>query len=302
MGLLVLSSAPLFAQSGSSSGGTATGGASQADQDVDAARRAAAGGGSPSSGASGVGTGGSAGSSGTGAGGTGATGGDAGIGARPDNPAGDAVDRSRQRNLPGSRPGDAPSQRPGGSVVTQPDPGATDVAPDETGAGTSAGSRPGASLDGMPSGGASTTNDAITPDGGTDAGAAQRDVRTTVRMIGETSFAYRDRAMAMVEGELSAGGSLGSSILRGVESLSGTARTRVDDNMTRVNEARTELAKAISRARSANESRWNASRSEVAERYEAYAKALADAREAAVEAGVQLPEAPAATPTTPAPR
>lgn len=288
MGLLVISSVPLFAQSGDSTssggnassgaGGTATSGTSQADQDLDAARRAS-GGDSSTSGNSGA---------------------DAGIGARPNDATGDAVDRSRQRNLPGARPGDAPSQRSGGSEVTQPGPAVTD--PDQTGAGASAGSRPGAGLGGMPSDGASTTNGAITTNGGTDPNTIQRDSRTTARMIGETSFAYRDRAMQMVEGELSGGTALGSSILQGTESLSGTARTRVNDSMTRANEARTELAKAISRARSANESRWNESRSEVAERYEAYSKALEDARAAAVEAGIQLPGGIATTPPVSAPQ
>jgi hypothetical protein len=293
MGLLVISSASLFAQTGGSTSsgqsggstssgasGTATSGTSQADQDLDAARRAA-GTNSSTSGNSGAGTG--------------AAGTDAGIGARRNDATGDAVDRSRQRNLPGARPGDAPSQRPGGSAVTEPTPSVTDVSPDQAGVGTSVGSRPGASLGGQPSSGASTTNGAITTNGGTDSGAVQRDSQTTARMIGETSFAYRDRAMQMVEGELSTGSALGSSILQGTESLSGTARTRVNDSMTRANEARTELAKAISRARSANESRWNDSRSEVAERYEAYSKALEDARAAAVEAGIQLPDASATT-------
>jgi hypothetical protein len=90
-------------------------------------------------------------------------------------------------------------------------------------------------------------------------------------------------------GELSTGGALGSSILQGTEKLSGASRTRVNESMTRANEARTELSKAISRARSANESRWDTSRSEVVERYETYAKALEDARVTAVEAGIRLP-------------
>ena len=274
MGLLVFSSAPLFAQSGGGSGGAtsdgSSGGASssatgssQGDRDVDAARRATSD----------------------------AT-------SSPGNSAVDGVDRGRQRNMPGARPGDAPAQRPGAGAVAQPDAGGTDA--DGSGSGASTGSRPGVGLGGLPSDGASTTSaDTTTTDA--NGAAPQRDSRTTVRMIGETSFAYRDRAMQMVEGELASGGALGSSILRGTGGLSGPARIRLNESMTDANEARTELAKAISRARSSNESRWNASRSEVAERYEAYAKALENARAAAVEAGIQLPDQ-AVAPTSTAPQ
>lgn len=150
----------------------------------------------------------------------------------------------------------------------------------------------------MPSNGASaSTTSGSVPDTTTTA----RDTRTTARMIGETSFAYRDRAMQMVERELSSGGSLSSSILRGSEALSGAARTRVNDSVTRANEARTELAKAISRARAANENRWESTRSDVVKRYEAYMKALDEARAAATAGGVQLQDAAGTAATMPTP-
>jgi hypothetical protein len=89
---------------------------------------------------------------------------------------------------------------------------------------------------------------------------------------------------------------------RARKSFSDASRTRGNERIIRANEARTELSKAILRARSANESHWDTSRSEVVERYEAYAKALEDARAAAVEAGVQLPDATAAATTGTAPQ
>ena len=300
-GLLAISAASLLAQ-GTSTSSTTSGG-SQADEDVAAARRAAASAGTGTSGTAGVGA------RGTGASGTGTAGTGAGVGARPDDASADAVDRSRERNLPGARPGDAPAQRPGGPAVAQPGPAVSELNPAiPSGGGTDAGSRPGAGLGGMPSGGSmsggATTNGATSIDGGSTGAAStpRRDSRTTARMIGETSFAYRDRAMEMVDDELSSGGALGSSILRGAEGLSGAARTRVNDSITRANEARTELSKAVSRARSANESRWDSSRSEVVERYQAYVKALEDARAAAVESGVQLADPAGTSATIPAPQ
>jgi|GEM_PF-3971089 hypothetical protein len=282
-GALIFSAAAFAQNGGTGSGsGTSDGAAgSQADRDIDAARRG-----------SGTGSSGT-GASGTGAAGTGASG--TGTGASGDDTA-DAVERSRQRNLPGARPGDAPSQRPGEGPAAGDSSlsGAIDLDPAN---GGTPGSRPGAGLGGMPSDGA-------TGAAGTTTGAEEtrRDSRTTARMIGETSFAYRDRAMTMVERELAAGNALGSSILRGSSALSGAARTRVDDSVARANAARTELSKAISRARSANEGRWESSRSEVVKRYEDYVKALESAREAAIEGGVRLQDDAGTSATIPAPR
>lgn len=282
-GLLTLSAVTGFAQSGGTGGGsTAAGGQSQADRDVEDARRAtrqnADANGNPSAKNGGDGTAGGA------------------TAARPRDDAADAVERSRARNLPGAMPGDAPGLRSGGGAEagSSSTPGTVDMRPNS---GTETGSRPGSALGGLPSDGAASGV-------GSTSGAneAKRDSRTTARMIGETSFAFRDRAMTMAERELASGNALGSSILRGSANLSGAARTRVDDGVARANAARTELSKAISRARSANEDRWEPSRAEVVERYEAYVKALEEARAAAVEGGISLPDAGGTSATTPAPR
>lgn len=275
-GLLFFGAAALFAQTS-----TDTTSASQAEQDREAARRAA---------------GASVGAAGTGAAGTGTSGTGAGMAERPQADAADGMERNRSRNMSGARPGDAPSQQPGGAAVTNLPPATTDMGPAVGGA---SGSGPGASLGGLPSDGVTSASGGRAPN---DATSPARDSRTTARMIGETSFVYRDRAMTLAERELSEGSSLSSSILRGSETLSGAARTRVNDSVTKANEARTELAKAISRARSANSSRWESSREDVVERYEAYSKALEEARAAATEGGVKLEDAAGTSAMMPTPR
>lgn len=115
-----------------------------------------------------------------------------------------------------------------------------------------------------------------------------RGADTVARMVGETSFAYRDRAVALLERELAAADARCAAIRRGATGLSGAARIETDEAVRRVNEARAELAKAISRARSANEERWTESRREAAERLVALAAALETAAKSALEGGARL--------------
>lgn len=287
-GLLLLSSSAGFAQSGAGSGG-----GSQAERDLEAARRAADSNATATPEPASPARANAGGAAGTGAIGTGAAGtGTSGTGAGGARPGSDAMERARERNMPGATPGDAPERRIDSNSGRAP--GTIDMEPPVGGA---AASQPGAGLGGLPSDGVAGGTGASSGANGT-----ARDSRTTARMIGETSFAYRDRAMTMAERELSAGNSLSSSILRGSVNLSGAARTRVDDSVARANAARTELSKAISRARSANEERWEPSRAEVVNRYEDYVKALEEARTAATEGGVRLPDAAGTSATTPAPR
>lgn len=257
-------------------------GSSQAERDVDAARsaadadrRAATGGAGSSSGSS---------ASKPSSGGIGAPRRDTTEESRPRDEAADAVERSRARALPGARPDEAPPARARERATTDLPPGvSSDGGPAVTG-GASTGTAIGATT---ATGDVVLRNNDGTLSDGRQAAAA-RDAETTARMIGEASFAYRDRAMSMAESELSSGGQLASSIERGSVNVSGAPRLKLNDSIKRVNEARNEYAKAISRARSANETRWNDSREEVVESYNAYRKALDEAREAAVEGGARL--------------
>jgi hypothetical protein len=124
--------------------------------------------------------------------------------------------------------------------------------------------------------------DAAAPRAGREREAApRRDAEATARRIGETEFAGRERAMGLVDAELAEGDARSAQIQRAAARLSGVARTRAEAGLRRVNEARAELAKSISRARLVNGARWEGSRAEVVERYEEYVAAVEEARGAA---------------------
>ena len=123
-----------------------------------------------------------------------------------------------------------------------------------------------------------------------DQAQERRDPAVTARMIGETSFAFRDRAMTMAEREMNEGTTLSSALERGAANVSGLARTRLNDSIKRLNAARTEFAKAISRGRASNENRWDDNREELVERYNDYVKAQEEALEVAHKAGATVDE------------
>lgn len=127
-----------------------------------------------------------------------------------------------------------------------------------------------------------------------DSSEPARGADTVARMVGETSFAYRDRAVSLLERELAAADVRGAAIRRGASGLSGAARIETDEAVRRINEARAELAKAISRARAADEARWTGSRREAGERLVALAAALEAAGATAIEGGARLRPASAA--------
>ncbi len=124
--------------------------------------------------------------------------------------------------------------------------------------------------------------------GGTVVDGSILDTRGATQQIEATTFSTRDRALRQVERSSTLGAGYIGMIERNTATLTGEGRTQVTDAIRRANAARTELDKAISLARSANERRWADARAELLERYRAYDQALAEAREAAIAAGAQV--------------
>jgi hypothetical protein len=192
-----------------------------------------------------------------------------------DRDAADAVEEARRRHMSGARPGDNARDASGEPIVGR----TGGVGEGQDAAGTAEQQRQRA-LQQQSQAQQQQQQQANPP----------RDTQTTARMLGEASFVYRDRAMAMAERELNDGQALGSAIIRNSELLSGEARTQLNDRIIRMNEARTQFAQAISSARAANEPRWEELRRDVVDRYNAYMSAIEEARAAAIRGGQQSQE------------
>ena len=178
----------------------------------------------------------------------------------PRDPVQDGVDRSRRDAMPGARPGDTSLS----GIDANGNP--TDMTPPDT------------RVD---------PNDPV----------SRLDIDGTSRGLQDSTLQTRDLPLRQTERSAIAGHTLLRQIQAETIAVQGEARTRIDAAIRETEAARLELDKSISRARSANASRWDRAREEVIERYKTYTESLASTRQAALEAGVRLnAETSSATP------
>ncbi len=135
--------------------------------------------------------------------------------------------------------------------------------------------------------GADTTADTTTTTGARWSGPGF-DAEATAQQLRSTDFTNREPALRLAERNSLLGNDLIGAIDSNRAHVDADSRDAVNAAIVRAREARTELDKSISRARSANERRWDDAHRELVRNYNAYTEALRDVHEAASDGGMRF--------------